>query len=327
MNLTAALDVREISTLDRPHDRIRDASHTFQSTIAKSKYGEEGAFEKSIRIKNTLDKFEQRSRTKPDWRVCAVLVNCEYQLWRLNADIPLKLNPFLSHWVEAIQRLDSHGTSASGVSHGKDDISRDSINMARVLWIKTLLNGNDMTRYLAGKSIVPVLEITDTTNRISHDNLDERIALPKNRDELFVLSTTINGLLDRVENAVIREKRFASDASHELRTPLAVIKGTLEVLIRKPRDTQEYEKQISYCVSEVDRLSNLVDQLLLLARVESQKSEIKSQEVALDEVILESMRRFSSEISNARLKIEFAFEKRYTIVSDAWLVAIVIENL
>ena len=57
--------------------------------------------------------------------------------------------------------------------------------------------------------------------------------MPKNKDELYTLSKTINNLLDRIENAIEREKQFTSDASHELRTPLAVIKGTLEVLIRK----------------------------------------------------------------------------------------------
>ena len=84
-----------------------------------------------------------------------------------------------------------------------------------------------IARFIAGRSIKPVTLITETSSRITKDNLKDRIILPQNKDELFVLSKTINDLLDRIENAVEREKQFTSDASHELRTPLTVLKGTL----------------------------------------------------------------------------------------------------
>ena len=184
-----------------------------------------------------------------------------------------------------------------------------------------------VTRLIAGRSIRPVQGIIDTTSRITNYLHDERIALPQNRDELYTLSTTINNLLDRIENAIKREKQFTSDASHELRTPLAVVKGTLEVLIRKPRETAEYHEKIKYCISEVDRLNNLVDQLLLLARFENQKVIINRQEIALDEIILESLERFSAKIESASMAINFRFEKHYYVVSDAYLVSIMIDNL
>lgn len=184
-----------------------------------------------------------------------------------------------------------------------------------------------MTRFLAGRSIKPALNIINTTSRITNNNFDERIELPRNKDELYVLSEAINSLLDRIENAIAREKQFTSDASHELRTPLAVIKGTLEVLIRKPRDIKEYEEKIAYCIHEVNRMNTLVDQLLLLARFESQKKGIKIQEVALDELILESLQRFSGDIETNKLSIDFAFEERHYVQSDAWLAGIIIENL
>jgi len=78
------------------------------------------------------------------------------------------------------------------------------------------------------------------------------IPLHCNKDELYYLSETINSLLNRIQNAIEREKKFTSDASHELRTPLAIIKGTLEVLIRKPREKQEYEDKVNFCIREVD---------------------------------------------------------------------------
>lgn len=71
-----------------------------------------------------------------------------------------------------------------------------------------------IARFFAGRSIKPISSIITTSNIITKDNLTSRIPLPQNRDELFVLSQTINNLLDRIETAVEREKQFTSDASH-----------------------------------------------------------------------------------------------------------------
>ena len=151
-----------------------------------------------------------------------------------------------------------------------------------------------IARFIVGRSIKPIDAIIETSNQISRENLTTRINLPQNKDELYLLSKTINDLLDRVENAIDREKQFTSDASHELRTPLAVIKGTLEVLIRKPRNQAEYEEKINFCVKEVDRLNQLVDELLLLARFEDQKQSIKHESVYLNSLLLDVITHFRS---------------------------------
>ena len=184
-----------------------------------------------------------------------------------------------------------------------------------------------IARFFAGKSIKPVSTIIDTSSQITKDNLKTRIPLPVNKDELYVLSQNINNLLDRVENAIEREKQFTSDASHELRTPLAVMKGTMEVLIRKPRDQKEYGEKINFCITEVDRLNHMVDQLLLLARFENQKQNIKNETIYLNAIILDNLTRFSSKIENKKLKVNTEFSEDFYIQSDNYLVSIVISNL
>jgi signal transduction histidine kinase len=184
-----------------------------------------------------------------------------------------------------------------------------------------------IARFFAGRSIRPVNTIIETSSQITQDNLQMRIPLPTNKDELYVLSQNINHLLDRIEHAIEREKQFTSDASHELRTPLAVIKGTMEVLIRKPRNQHEYEGKISFCISEVDRLNHMVDQLLLLARFENQKQNIKNDSVYLNAIVLDVLARFSIKIKNKKLNITTNFSKDYTIASDNYLVTIIISNL
>lgn len=126
-----------------------------------------------------------------------------------------------------------------------------------------------ITRILAAKSIQPVQQITETTGRISRNNLFDRIELPRNKDELYTLTRSINELLERIQGAVEREKQFTSDASHELRTPLTVMQGTLEVLLRKPRTAEEYTAKIQTTIAEIKRMNTLVDQLLFIARAEN----------------------------------------------------------
>lgn len=182
-------------------------------------------------------------------------------------------------------------------------------------------------RFLAGRSIQPINSIIAISNQISKDNLSSRISLPPNKDELYVLSKTINDLLDRIENAIEREKQFTSDASHELRTPLAIIKGTLEVLVRKPRNQSEYEEKINFCVKEVDRLNALVDELLLLARFENQNKDSKKETVFLNAIILDILARYSDKIKTNKISVHSNFTKEFYITSDAYLISIVISNL
>ncbi|HEU4789809.1 MAG TPA: HAMP domain-containing sensor histidine kinase [Flavobacterium sp.] len=184
-----------------------------------------------------------------------------------------------------------------------------------------------IARLIAGRSIKPVTLITETSSRITKDNLKDRIILPQNKDELFVLSKTINDLLDRIENAVEREKQFTSDASHELRTPLTVLKGTLEVLIRKPRNQDEYEEKINFCISEVNRLNNLVDQLLLLARFENHKQSLRIEKIYLNAIILDALTLYSSKIKDKNIEIVHDFAKDYFIKSDNYLVGTIISNI
>ncbi|UFH34826.1 sensor histidine kinase [Flavobacterium acetivorans] len=182
-----------------------------------------------------------------------------------------------------------------------------------------------IARFIAGRSIKPISAIIETSNIITKDNLKSRIPLPQKQDELYVLSQTINKLLDRIETAVERERQFTSDASHELRTPLTVIKGTLEVLVRKPRNQEEYQDKINYCVKEVNRLNNLVDQLLLLARFENQSVQIES--ISLDTIILDVISRFSAVIQAKNIQVITPFPNEMFVKSDRYLASTIIENI
>ena len=200
-------------------------------------------------------------------------------------------------------------------------------NILYILFPIVLLMLFLIAQFIAGRSIKPINSIIITSNKITNENLKSRIELPKNKDELFILSQTINNLLDRIEATIEREKQFTSDASHELRTPLAVIKGTLEVLVRKPRNTEEYQQKINFCISEVDRINNLVDQLLLLARFENQKQSLNIQNLSLNQIVRDSVKRFENKVQKRSIKVIENYDKEYFIKTDNYFFSIILNNL
>jgi two-component system heavy metal sensor histidine kinase CusS len=184
-----------------------------------------------------------------------------------------------------------------------------------------------ITRFLAGQSIKPVQLITSTTNRITQNSLDERIALPATKDELFTLTSSINELLERIQKALQREQQFTADASHQLRTPLAVLRGTLEVTLRKPRTPEEYQEKIKISVQEIDRLSVLADQLLLLARFDSETSAITPEKTRLLPLVENVLRRYKSVIEEKEHRINVQIDPNLEVSAVPYYLDLIIENL
>ncbi len=184
-----------------------------------------------------------------------------------------------------------------------------------------------ITRFIAGKSISPINKVIVTAERITRENLDERIDLPDHKDEIYKLTLTINQLLDRLEDAVLREKQFTSDASHELRTPLSIIKGTLEVLIRKQRTVEQYENKINYCINEVDRMTAIIDQLLILARYESGKMTTLINEINIIEVLKPVLARLNPLIEEKNIFINYNPAEAVSVLADYSMLEIILENL
>ena len=183
-----------------------------------------------------------------------------------------------------------------------------------------------ITRFLAGRSIRPIKQIISTSNTITSQNLDARIPLPQQKDELFDLATAINALLGRIHKSIDREKQFASDAAHELKTPLAVLKGTLEVLIRKPRTTEEYQEKINDSILEIDRLNDITEQLLVLARIEHDHA-MALKTISLEDFIVNITDRFQKSVSLKSIHLHHEVIEKVNISTNTKLLEMIIENL
>jgi len=200
-------------------------------------------------------------------------------------------------------------------------------NVLLVSYLFVLLGLYFISRFLAGRSISPVQEVTNTITRITKYNLKERVELPQNKDEIYELSAGFNSLLDRIENALERERQFTSDASHELRTPLATLRGTLEVLIRKPRNREEYEEKIKYSLSEIEKMAITLEQLLLLARLDTQAFNKEKTLISLPTIIDESLTHFKDQIGAKELRIEFNFDENRQLLVPHYYTNLIIDNI
>nr|WP_255479797.1 ATP-binding protein [Quadrisphaera sp. RL12-1S] len=122
---------------------------------------------------------------------------------------------------------------------------------------------------LAGAALRPVADLTRRAARLSAAELDQRLPQPPGADEVAVLARTLNGMLDRLEQAVRREREFVDDAAHELRTPIAVLRGELELALRLGRDLPEdAAESLAAALGEAERLEHLAQDLLVLASAE-----------------------------------------------------------
>jgi len=122
---------------------------------------------------------------------------------------------------------------------------------------------------LSRRALAPVDQITHAARSIGAQDLSRRLQVPRTGDELERLAATLNEMLARLEAAFQRVTQFTADASHELRTPVSVMRTNAEIALRKPRSESEYRDTLSRILDESEKVSRMIEQLLLLARADS----------------------------------------------------------
>lgn len=140
---------------------------------------------------------------------------------------------------------------------------------------------------LVGRSLRPVHEMTRTALAIEHTNLDQRIQPPSADDEISRLASAFNEMIARLDKSFRQIQQFSADASHELKTPLTSMRGAAEVALMKEKSPEEYRATLRSIVDDVERMSAIVDNLLLLARADAEQIQIKMQRVPLHETLME----------------------------------------
>ena len=142
-------------------------------------------------------------------------------------------------------------------------------------------------QFLAHKALKPVDNITQTARMITSQNLNKRIDPPKVKDEISRLIETFNEMISRLDQSFRQIKQFSSDASHELKTPLTILKGEVEVMLRKERTPQEYQQTLKSNLEEVNRMSQIVEDLLLLSKADIGEIRLSKEDINLTEILTE----------------------------------------
>jgi heavy metal sensor kinase len=166
-----------------------------------------------------------------------------------------------------------------------------------VIWLLAALVG----RWLCRRALAPLAAIAAAAHEMDAEDIGHRLPAPQTGDELESLGQAINGLLGRLEDALVRQQRFSGDASHQLRTPLTAMLGQLEVALRRERTTSEYREILNDLQTQAKRLRHVVETLLFLARGEADLVELHP--LDLREWLAANIGKWSTHIPTLRVHI------------------------
>src|SRR5262249_15013870 len=145
---------------------------------------------------------------------------------------------------------------------------------------------------LAGLSLAPVESMRRRAAAISAETPGERLPVPETGDELARLAETLNAMLARLEDALDRERGCVADAGHELRTPLALLRTELELAFRYADSPEELKAAVRRSLAEVDRLAQLAEDLLLIARSDRGELPLRIEALHAQDLLASTARRF-----------------------------------
>jgi signal transduction histidine kinase len=180
-----------------------------------------------------------------------------------------------------------------------------------------------VTWWVVGRALRPVEAIRATAAAVSPDDPGRRVPEPATRDEVARLAATMNGMLDRLESAQARQRRFVADASHELRSPVATLRQHAEVALAHPGSSDDGDLADTV-LAEALRLQHLIDDLLLLARADADGLVLRRRPVDLDDLVLDEVRRLRS---TTDLEVDAAGVSAGGVDGDAAALARVVRNV
>jgi heavy metal sensor kinase len=205
------------------------------------------------------------------------------------------------------------------VAASLDDRNESLANLGTILLIGgpvALLLASLAGYVVSGRALRPVEAMRRRAAAISAAEPEQRLPLPAADDEIRRLGETLNQMLARLEEGLERERAFVDDASHELRTPLAMHKTELELALRYAKTPEEMRAAISSAIVEVDRLIQLAEDLLVLARSDEGKLALDLRRVTVAELLADVRERFSARIDETGRSLVIEASDGLTVEGD-----------
>ena len=190
---------------------------------------------------------------------------------------PVEKDNTLTHVIQV-------GTSLKKVFSTMNQFQLILFLFAPIILIITSLGGY----LILSKALSPVKSAVRTARAITTEDLSHRIDTRGRKDEIGDLIQTFNDMIGRLEKSVEQIKHFSTEVSHELKTPLTIIRGEIEITLRKERKKEEYKKILKSVFDEALKLQKMVNSLLFLSHIITQEDQFTYGRIPLDEIALKA---------------------------------------
>ena len=233
----------------------------------------------------------------------------------------------------ATVRMEHNGKFVCYAQHAVRLSERDRPLYRLALWlagcsVAALLLAWSGLDYLIRQWISPLAALNETARKVDLGNLGrQRLFAPPDVPELAQLANAFNELLDRVEAAHSSQHRFVADASHELRTPLTILRGEIDVALRRPRSADEYAEVLQSSREEIERLSRLTDNLLTLARADAGEALVRRKPVDVAAIAHEVCRKLAPLSEQRKVPLACEASEPAVVPGDAVALEQMILNL
>ena len=181
--------------------------------------------------------------------------------------------------------------------------------------------------FIIKNSLIPVKKIINEVKKIEAHKLQKRIRSYTSNDEIEELVTTFNFMLDKLDDSFSKIKRFSNDVSHELKTPLTIIRGEIELGLRKDRTNNEYKGILNSTLEETILLQELVNSLLFLSKANNKEMQSKFESIELDEIITDVISQNKKLIKEKDIKFEFIKFDSVSCQGHPLLLRILVDNI
>ncbi len=180
---------------------------------------------------------------------------------------------------------------------------------------------------LVRHSLQPLRAITEQAERISSENISQRLPVARTGDEVERLSLSLNRMIERLEESIHHISRFSADVAHELRTPLTILRGELETMAAQGSRDVESLEMIGNSLEEIDRLSRIVDQLLIISRLDAGQAGMDRSRVNLAELATSTAEQMRLLADERGIVIRYSMEDKVTVLGDRLRLRQILVNL
>jgi len=204
---------------------------------------------------------------------------------------------------------DEEGETYVVIAEANDIYGKEKLQNIRNALIISFVIGIGLTVFLgvifAGQSLKPIADINKEITNITAYNLKQKLNVGNNKDEIAQLANNFNQMLERLEKSFELQKSFVSNASHELRTPLAALKSEIQIALENDRSSDEYKNILKTLLTDTQRLIQLTNGLLQLAKSENRDNSMVLKSTRIDELLFKAQEEILGLNADYKIIIDF----------------------